>query len=60
VVVSTRRGNFYPAGLPASLELAYAAERFRSIEINRTFYSLASRAIFRRWYGKRPQASNTP
>ncbi|HSL25666.1 MAG TPA: DUF72 domain-containing protein [Acidimicrobiia bacterium] len=44
------RGRFYPSGLPASSELAYAAERFTSIEINRTFYSLASPSLFRRWY----------
>jgi uncharacterized protein YecE (DUF72 family) len=32
------RGRFFPAGLPHARELAYAAERLSSIEINGTFY----------------------
>ena len=32
------RGLFYPKGLPHAKELAYAAERLTSIEINGTFY----------------------
>jgi len=34
------RGVFYPKGLPARRELAYAAERFDTIELNGPFYSL--------------------
>jgi uncharacterized protein YecE (DUF72 family) len=43
------RGAFYPATLPARAWLRYAAERFDSIELNGTFYSLKSPAVFERW-----------
>ena len=48
------RGDFYPEGLPARGELSYALERFASIEINRTFYSLVSPAAYQRWYDQAP------
>ncbi len=34
------RGDFYPKGLPQREELAYAASRMTSIEINGSFYAL--------------------
>lgn len=34
------RGHFYPEGLRQSEELAYAASRFPSLEVNGTFYGL--------------------
>ena len=34
------RGDFYPEGLAQRNELAYAAERFPTIELNGSFYSL--------------------
>jgi uncharacterized protein YecE (DUF72 family) len=43
------RGVFYPPELPAKKWLHYAAERFDSIEINGTFYSLKSPHVFQRW-----------
>jgi uncharacterized protein YecE (DUF72 family) len=43
------RGVFYPKGLPHSRELAYAAERLTSIEVNGTFYRTQSPATFRKW-----------
>jgi uncharacterized protein YecE (DUF72 family) len=43
------RGIFYPPGLPHKQELAYAASRFSSIEINGTFYSLQRPSYFARW-----------
>jgi uncharacterized protein YecE (DUF72 family) len=43
------RGRFYPAGLPQSRELWYAARLFRSIEVNGTFYSLQRPESFARW-----------
>lgn len=43
------RGDFYPRGLPANRWLGYAAERFDSIELNGTFYSLKSPDVFRAW-----------
>ena len=32
------RGEFYPPGLPEREELAYAAQRFATIELNGSFY----------------------
>jgi len=43
------RGKFYPQDLPANRWLRYAAERFDSIELNGTFYSLKSPDVFRAW-----------
>ena len=41
------RGDFYPHGLPQRRELEYAAERFSSIEINGSFYSLQRPSSYR-------------
>ena len=49
------RGVFYPKGLKQKLELAYLAERFPSIEVNGTFYSLKKPADFARWYAETPE-----
>jgi uncharacterized protein YecE (DUF72 family) len=49
------RGKFYPEGLRQKDELAYAAGRFSSIEINGTFYSLQDPAHFRRWAAETPK-----
>jgi uncharacterized protein YecE (DUF72 family) len=43
------RGVFYPEDLPARRWLEYASRKFSSVEINGTFYSLKSPAVFRRW-----------
>ena len=43
------RGVFYPAGLPQSQELRYAAQRFGAIEINGTFYGMQRPSSFSRW-----------
>jgi uncharacterized protein YecE (DUF72 family) len=43
------RGTFYPSGLPAREQLAYAAQRFSTIELDGTFYSLKTPEIFSRW-----------
>jgi uncharacterized protein YecE (DUF72 family) len=40
---------FYPRGLAQRRELAYAAERFATIEINGTFYALQRPATFQQW-----------
>ena len=45
---------FYPFKLPQRRELDYASNRFPSIEINGTFYSLQKPAFFRRWYEEAP------
>ncbi len=49
------RGSFYPKGLPQKAELRHAAEQFRSIEINGTFYGLQKPASFARWAEETPE-----
>jgi uncharacterized protein YecE (DUF72 family) len=48
------RGRFYPDGLPHKRELAYAAERFASIEVNGTFYGLQRPESFADWAAQVP------
>jgi len=43
------RGVFYPPHLPQKQELAFAASRFPTIEINGTFYSLQKPQDFAGW-----------
>ena len=49
------RGSFYPHNVPARHWLRYASQRFSSIELNGTFYSLKSPAIFERWIAETPK-----
>jgi uncharacterized protein YecE (DUF72 family) len=48
------RGDFYPTGLRQKDELAYAAERMSSIEINGSFYSLQRPESYRAWRDRTP------
>ena len=48
------RGDFYPTGLPHRAELAYAAERMSSVEINGSFYSLQRPSSYARWRDATP------
>jgi uncharacterized protein YecE (DUF72 family) len=48
------RGRFYPGGLPRKRELAYAAERFATIEVNGTFYGLQRPESFAAWSAQVP------
>jgi uncharacterized protein YecE (DUF72 family) len=48
------RGRFYPPGLPQRRELEFAAERFNSIEINGTHYSLQTAKSFAAWRDETP------
>ena len=48
------RGEFYPAGLPHSRELAYASRQLTSIEINATFYRAQTPATFAKWARETP------
>lgn len=48
------RGVFYPTGLPHAKELAYAAERLTSIEVNGTFYRTQTPATFTKWASEVP------
>jgi uncharacterized protein YecE (DUF72 family) len=49
------RGQFYPPKLPHRQELAYAAGKFRSIEINGTFHSLKRPQNFAVWVEETPR-----
>lgn len=49
------RGSFYPDGLAQKRELAYAAERLTSIEINATFYRTQKPESFARWRDETPE-----
>jgi uncharacterized protein YecE (DUF72 family) len=49
------KGRFYPAGLPPREYLKYYAERFRTVEINNTFYRLPERDTLASWYGAAPE-----
>jgi uncharacterized protein YecE (DUF72 family) len=49
------RGRFYPDDLPARRWLEYASRQFNSIELNGTFYSLKSPAVFERWMTEVPR-----
>src|SRR5690348_12777681 len=48
------RGRFYPDELPARRWLEYASRKFDSVELNGTFYSLKSPAVFERWAAEVP------
>jgi uncharacterized protein YecE (DUF72 family) len=49
------RKAFYPAGLPAAQELAYAAGRLTAIEINGTFYRTPAPDTVARWKAEVPE-----
>ncbi len=49
-----RRGPFYPAGLRQRDELAFIAQRFNSVELNGSFYSLQRPQSYRAWYEQTP------
>lgn len=53
------RGSFYPHELAARRWLEYASRQFNSIELNGTFYSLKSPAVFRRWAAETPASGFT-
>lgn len=49
------RGAFYPKALRQADELAYAADRMTSIELNGSFYSLQRPASWARWRDGTPE-----
>ena len=49
------RGVFYPKDVTIKRELAYAATKFNSIEINGSFYSLQRPSSYQMWYEATPQ-----
>src|SRR5438270_8980532 len=48
------RERFYPRGTPPSRWLAYYASVFDTVEVNSTFYRLASRDAVERWVRETP------
>ena len=48
------RGTFYPDGLPQKRELAYAASRLTSIEVNGTYYGSQKPETFAKWRDETP------
>src|SRR5579872_4871516 len=48
------RRVFYPDKLPQGDWLAYFAERFRTVEVNNTFYNLPERTVFEQWRRRTP------
>ena len=48
------RNNFYPQGLPHSMELDYASRKLTAIEVNGTYYSTFKPPIFARWRDETP------
>ena len=48
------RGTFYPPGLPHKAELAYAAGKLNSIEINGSFYALQRPSSYQLWFAETP------
>ncbi|MEX0599268.1 MAG: DUF72 domain-containing protein, partial [Rhodothermales bacterium] len=43
------KGPFYPEDMPSEKFLAFYAERFRTVEINNSFYKLPSKKTLRSW-----------
>jgi uncharacterized protein YecE (DUF72 family) len=48
------RRAFYPEKLPQRDWLPYYAERFRTVEVNNTFYNLPQRSVFEQWRERTP------
>lgn len=48
------KGSFYPEELPAARRLEYYAGRFRTVEIDSTFYRMPARATVERWAAETP------
>ena len=48
------KGSFYPAKFPAKQMLGYYAERFRTVEINNTFYRPPTAALLEGWAAQVP------
>jgi uncharacterized protein YecE (DUF72 family) len=49
------KGVFYPQGLKPEGRLRYYAERFKSVEINNTFYRMPQKEVLARWKDETPE-----
>src|SRR6185312_5635313 len=50
------RGSFYPEKFSTDKMLAYYAERFRTVEINYTFYRMPNEKLLAGWAAATPEA----
>jgi uncharacterized protein YecE (DUF72 family) len=48
------KGNFYPKDLPAAQMLKYYGERFRTVEINNSFYRMPKSSVLEGWAAEVP------
>jgi uncharacterized protein YecE (DUF72 family) len=48
------KGSFYPKDLPAAGMLHYYAERFKSVEINNSFYRMPKASVLEAWAAEVP------
>jgi uncharacterized protein YecE (DUF72 family) len=48
------KGVFYPPKLPAAKMLSFYASRFRTVELNSTFYRMPKTEVFEQWRGEVP------
>jgi uncharacterized protein YecE (DUF72 family) len=48
------RGDFYPREVPATRLLEYASERFDTVELNGSFYSLQRPSSYQSWHDQTP------
>jgi uncharacterized protein YecE (DUF72 family) len=48
------RGRFYPEGLPKAKWLEFYSRRFKTVELNNSFYRLPTEAAFASWYNSTP------
>jgi uncharacterized protein YecE (DUF72 family) len=48
------KGTFYPTDLPDKRMLRFYGERFRTVEINSTFYRLPEASVLQAWAGEVP------
>jgi uncharacterized protein YecE (DUF72 family) len=49
------KGSFYPSDLPDAKMLDYYGERFRSVEINNTFYRMPRENVLEDWAARVPE-----
>jgi uncharacterized protein YecE (DUF72 family) len=48
------KGTFYPRDLPVGQMLRFYGERFRTVEVNNTFYRLPTASVLQAWAGDVP------
>src|SRR5216117_550140 len=49
------KGTFYPEDMPEKQMLRYYGERFRSVEINNTFYRMPKPSVLESWAAEVPE-----